>query len=205
MEPAPSIAAAPTPGTRPPACPACHAQLPAEPDALEALAACPRCSRALTVTVFPAYRHPPARGPAAPPAADASGAACFVHDGRPAVAACEQCGRFLCAVCELELDGQPWCAGCLEAARATGRLARLERRRIRWDLAAGYLLAGSLLLCSPLLLLTAPAAMVLAGSKLQAPPSRVARSRLRLILVFPVALLLLGGLATLALIGFFQS
>ncbi|MFM8358972.1 MAG: B-box zinc finger protein [Verrucomicrobiota bacterium] len=148
--------------------------------------------------MFPAYRRPAARGPAATPATGPTGASCFVHDGRPAVAACDQCGRFLCAVCELELDGQPWCAACLAAARATGRLARLERQRVRWDLAAGYLLAGSLLLCPPLLLLTAPAAMVLAGGKLHAPPSRVARSRLRLILVFPVALLLLGGLALLA-------
>lgn len=205
MDPAPAVPLSPAPNARPPRCPKCQKPLPAGAHELEALAACPHCARALTVAVFSGYQRPVARGASAVPATAGLDASCFFHAGRKAAAACDRCGRFLCAVCDLELEGRHWCAACLEAGRAAGTIAPLEHQRLRWDLAVWYLLAGSLVLCWPALLITAPVALGLAGWKLRAPPSRVARSGLGLKLAFPVGLLLLGGLAALAVAIFVSS
>lgn len=196
MEPAPAFPPSPATGVRPPACPRCRKPLPEAAPELEALTACPHCARALTVAVFPGYHRPVARGAQALPATAGLEASCFFHAGRKAATACDRCGRFLCAVCDLEMDGRHWCAACLEAGRTSGTIAPLERQRIRWDLVAWYLLAGGIVVCWPTLVVVAPAVIGLAWWKRQAPPSRVARSGLWLQLSIPAALVLLGGLAT---------
>ncbi|MEN8151013.1 MAG: PspC domain-containing protein [Planctomycetota bacterium] len=38
---------------------------------------------------------------------------CYVHVGEPAVGACVACGRFVCDVCRVDVEGAIWCKGCL--------------------------------------------------------------------------------------------
>jgi len=38
---------------------------------------------------------------------------CYVHVGESAVGACVACGRFVCDVCRVDMEGRIYCKGCL--------------------------------------------------------------------------------------------
>jgi len=38
---------------------------------------------------------------------------CYVHVGESAVGACVACGRFVCDVCRVDMEGRIFCKGCL--------------------------------------------------------------------------------------------
>jgi len=38
---------------------------------------------------------------------------CYVHVGESAVGACVACGRFVCDVCRVDVEGRIYCKGCL--------------------------------------------------------------------------------------------
>lgn len=38
---------------------------------------------------------------------------CYVHVGESAVGACVACGRFVCDVCRVDVEGAIYCKGCL--------------------------------------------------------------------------------------------
>jgi len=63
--------------------------------------ACPTCGSENIVRAFPAMFAE--RAAAAPEAALTGEAACYDHPGKRAVAACQQCGRFVCQLCSVEL------------------------------------------------------------------------------------------------------
>ena len=63
-------------------------------------------------------------------------AACFYHPGKRATVPCGVCGRFLCALCDLELNGRHVCPACLETSRRKGDLRNLDTRRMLYDSAA---------------------------------------------------------------------
>src|SRR5205807_304768 len=60
-------------------------------------------------------------------------AQCARHARNSAVAACERCGAFMCALCRIESDGKVLCAGCFDRLRAAGELesARVSFRSWR--------------------------------------------------------------------------
>ena len=60
-------------------------------------------------------------------------AACFDHPGKRAVAACHQCGRFVCLLCSVEFGGQVWCPSCVAAGRGQGKPSILEPSRMLYD------------------------------------------------------------------------
>lgn len=75
---------------------------------------------------------------------------CYVHVGTPAVGACVSCGRFVCDVCRVTMDGRIFCKSCLEkGARAPAPAEGYEEqparpfRRSRSD----RMIAG---LCAPI-------------------------------------------------------
>jgi hypothetical protein len=48
--------------------------------------------------------------------------ACAQHRGNVAVANCERCGVFMCAVCRIDSDGLALCPGCFDRLSAEGQL-----------------------------------------------------------------------------------
>jgi hypothetical protein len=57
---------------------------------------------------------------------------CPVHEGRPAIAACPRCGRYMCALCVsrgAEVSGHLLCRECVAALRARTGL----RREVAWE------------------------------------------------------------------------
>ena len=119
-------------------------------------------------------------------------ASCFYHPNKKAVLPCEACGRFLCALCDVELNGQHLCPACLASGQKKGKLSNLDNRRVLYDSLA-LTLALLPLLVWPFTLITAPAALFIAIRYWRAPGSLVQRTKIRLILAMFFALAQMAG------------
>jgi hypothetical protein len=70
--------------------------------------------------------HPPERVSAAAQAAQVGSAPCARHARNAAVASCEHCGAFMCALCRIDAEGMAVCAACFERLNAAGQLASVR-------------------------------------------------------------------------------
>jgi hypothetical protein len=114
-------------------CPRCQVPLPVEFAGKEDLAPCPGCGALLQAEVFPALFRPPALVNAGEKVMIEGEASCFYHPRKKAVVPCESCGRFLCALCDIELNDQHLCPSCLETGRKKGKLVNLQNQRTCYD------------------------------------------------------------------------
>jgi len=119
--------------TRPFNCPKCFRPLPDEFLNLPDLQPCPDCQTPIRVEIFPALFRPIQSGRAAEVVLADTEASCFFHAQKRAVVPCGACGRFLCALCDCELNGQHYCPTCLEAGKTKGKIKNLEASRTRYD------------------------------------------------------------------------
>jgi len=135
-----------------------------------------------------------------PEAALTGEAACFDHPGKRAVAACRQCGRFVCQLCSVEMSGGVYCPSCVAAGAGQARVASADAARTLYDSIAIALPVASLIMW-PLTIAAAPAALVLSVAKWKAPLSLVRQSRWRFGLAIVISLAeLLGWIALVAAI-----
>ncbi len=138
------------------------------------------------VHVFPALLAAPA-APAIPESALDGEAACFDHPSKRAVAACHLCGRFVCALCSVEFDGQVWCPSCVAAGKGQRQAVYLEPSRTLYDSIA---LAAPLvsLIVWPLTLITGPGTLVFSAMRWKRPLSLVRKSRWRFVVASVIGL-----------------
>lgn len=173
-------------------CPKCKAALPEQPAAAAALEDCPSCSLKLRLLTFPALFRPVAGGSQGPAAVTEGEATCFHHDQKRAVSHCDECGKFLCQLCDVLVEDRHFCPQCVQAGMTKGKLRQLERGRARHDqvmLALAFL--GVLFWMLPLLPL---AVLVMGVLKWKAPVSRVYRTHVRMGVAMVLAgVELLGG------------
>jgi hypothetical protein len=111
-------------------CPNCQAwlRLPETPGPAETT--CPQCDRRQNLVVFPAIRRP-SRSEARPETLLESGeASCFHHPGNRASVVCDECGRFLCNVCDIPLQGLHYCPSCVKSGVGRRSIEALENRRV---------------------------------------------------------------------------
>src|SRR5258706_3730163 len=142
-------------------CPKCQSPLPESAINRGFVDPCPACSVPIQVDVFPAFFRAIETGSAGERILIDGEASCFYHPQKRATLPCASCGRFLCALCDVDLNGQHICPVCLDAGQKKGKLTEIENKRTLYDSAA---LSLSLL---PLLMwivtiITAPAAVILA-------------------------------------------
>lgn len=104
------------PGKRVP-CSACHFPLEVAESGGWEERKCGICQTGQSVLVFPAIRGIAASPVAADATAEEGQATCFFHEGKPAVVPCGNCGRFLCDLCDLQIDKNHVCTLCVQAAR----------------------------------------------------------------------------------------
>lgn len=78
---------------------------------------CPSCHTKQSALVFPAIRGILAASPQGIPVAPDGFASCFFHSGKPASIPCDNCGRFLCDLCDLKIDERHLCTLCLQTAQ----------------------------------------------------------------------------------------
>ncbi|HEX8295088.1 MAG TPA: hypothetical protein VF593_02225 [Chthoniobacteraceae bacterium] len=175
-------------------CPKCRSPLP---DAFLGAAdflPCPICRSEVKCAVFPAFSAPPRIGRPGEPLVDAEEASCFFHASKRASITCDACGRFLCALCDLELAEQHLCPSCFSAGRRKGALRELDHYRVMWPNLALAIVIAPLLVFSFMVPFTAIAALGVALIGLRKPGSVTGRSqRLAYILAIALALAELGG------------
>ena len=178
-------------------CDKCQRFLPGAVVNTPAPVGCPACGAQLLVEVFPAFLRPVTRGRASEALVSQEDAGCFYHPHKKAVVPCEDCGRFLCALCDLEIDARHVCPACVETARQGGRSLRTADQRTLHDGVALTLAALGPMLFGWGSLITAPIALVMVVRYWNEPVrSPVPRSRARLIVAGLLALLEIAGWLT---------
>lgn len=155
-------------------------------------APCPGCGTATRVDTFPALFRPVAVGKAGEAIMVDGEAGCFYHPHKRASVHCEACGRFLCALCDVELNGQHLCPSCLETGQRKGKIVQLENKRILYD---GMAMTTALLplLVWPVTIATGPLAIGMAIYGWNKPGSLVPRTRVRAVLAIFIGLLQMVG------------
>jgi hypothetical protein len=124
-----------------------------------------------------------------------SEASCFYHPQKRATSTCEYCGRFLCALCEIDWNGQHFCPPCIEAGKTKGRMKDLDNRRVLYD---NFALSVAVL---PILFvftiyftfITAPVALYLSLRYWNAPTSILGRTKIRFIFAIVLSTLQICG------------
>jgi hypothetical protein len=174
-------------------CAACNQPLAEENFNTHQFAPCPACARPARADVFPALFTKLGGESAGAASVSEAEASCFYHPQSRATVACENCGRFLCALCDLEINGRHLCSTCLNAGKKKGKLRDLERERVLYDHAA-LTLAILPLLAWPFTSLSAPAVVYIVIRYWNAPGSIVRRGRkVRFSIAMIIALAEIGG------------
>lgn len=94
------------------ACPNCNAEV-APLETQTEWQSCPYCQRRMQFRVWPAIRQNSIAVAAIP-----EQATCFFHPEKAFQACCQRCGRFVCALCDLQLGAEHVCPTCFERGRA---------------------------------------------------------------------------------------
>jgi len=186
---------------RPINCPKCTRQFPDEFLNLPDFQPCPSCDAPVRVEIFPAFFRPIQTGNAGEVILTDSEASCFFHPQKRAVVPCAACGRFLCALCDCELNGQHYCPGCLETGKTKGKIKSLEASRTRYDNIALALTLYPLIIFY-FTLICAPIALFFVIRHWNSPRGMTERSRIRLIIAGVIALLEIAGWAVLFIVIF---
>ena len=167
-------------------CARCDSPLPLWELASADAAVCTTCGSSTTVRVFPALFAAPS-APALPEIALDGEAACFDHPSKRAVAACHQCGRFVCLLCSVEFGGQVWCPTCVAAGKGQSQAVYLEPTRTLYDSIALAVPLVSLIFW-PVIILTGPGALVFSAMTWKRPLSLVRRTRWRFVVASLIGL-----------------
>ena len=144
---------------------------------------------------FPAFSRPLQKGALPEPVLTDAEAACFYHENKKAVDACETCGRFLCALCRIEMRGRILCSGCIQSGRRKGSMRDLTRRRVLHDEAA-LAMAVLPLLAWPFTIATAPTAIIWALRHWNSPTSILPRTKVRFLVAILIASLQIAAWVT---------
>lgn len=189
-------------------CPACKATLLEGVFNHSDLIPCPSCHKPTHIEVFPALFRPVQKGREAEAVVLEGESNCFFHLGKKAVIPCQSCGRFLCSLCDCELNGEHFCPNCLEAGKTKGKIKSLENQRFRYDsIALGLTVIPIITLFGIYLtIITAPMALFMVIRYWKAPPSLVEKTKHRMVLALIFSVLQIVGWAfALIAIFYFRS
>lgn len=148
--------------------------------------ACVACGQPVQVFLFPAVQRSFA-GARPEALLGSEESACYFHAGNRAAVACDNCGRFLCALCDLPVGGQHLCSPCLSA----GATASLVTQRTRYDSLALMLSTWSFFLFQ-FAIFPCAAALWFVARHWGDPPGLFPRGRWRFVVAAVVALLQIG-------------
>lgn len=173
-------------------CTHCNAPLSKEAANTNTLVTCAACSSLLRVDVFPAINRSRPVGQAAANLQVDKEAGCFYHARKKAVVPCAACGRFLCALCDVSLNGQHLCPACLEKGKTQRKIKNLENHRTCYDSVA-LLVATVSILIYWVTIFTAPIVIYLTVRHWNSPSSIITRTKIRFILAFIIAGVQIAG------------
>ena len=147
---------------------------------------CHACGISSRTDVFPAYKTDISDNDVQEAVLVDDDASCFYHPKKKAVIFCSGCGRFLCALCDVEIDGEHLCFACMEAGKNKKQISDLETGRTIYDSLALRIAVFPILMW-PFTIVTAPLALFIVCRYWKAPTSIVGRSKLRFVAAFIVA------------------
>ena len=151
---------------------------------------CDHCGKKVAVFVFPALLRKASDLPAAAPVI-ASESSCFYHADKQAAVVCDECGRFLCDLCDVELDGRHLCSPCLESVSTGNDAAAPGTKYYYYDtLALVYAGIGFITMLPAIVL--APLALYTVVRHWNSPRSVLPRSKWRFVVAAVLALLQLA-------------
>ena len=149
-------------------CPICKGDV-APVDTKTEWQSCPYCEKRLQIRAWPVVRQNTNAA-----AALSDQATCFFHPDKAFQACCQRCGRFLCALCDLQLGAEHVCPTCFERGRADSGAeagkAEWRHRDVLYDsiaLAIGW----GWILFWPVIVAALPAAIFLHVKYRRAPRS----------------------------------
>jgi hypothetical protein len=177
------------------ACAACSWPVPREFWNREEGVRCGGCGRTVRVSVFPAIDLQ-TKGAAPEALRGETEASCFYHPQSRAAKVCEECGRFLCALCDLEVEGRHICPRCFESGVGAHKIQTAEPHRVMYDTVALALATLPFLLIWPAII-GAPWSLFIVITRWNAPSSVVPRTKIRFIIAA------LFALAEIGFVGFF--
>lgn len=167
-------------------CIKCNAILSGEAFNTSGLSRCPSCGVLIGVDAFPALFREKVPGSSGETLLVDGEASCFYHPRKRAVIPCSICGRFLCALCDVELGGQHLCPVCLETGKRKCELKNLENRRTLYDSIALLLAVVPMLFIWPTIV-TAPMALFLTFRYWNASTSIIPRTKVRFVIALTLA------------------
>jgi hypothetical protein len=153
---------------------------------------CPTCGTFFRWEVYPALFRPVEAGMAGERLMNEEEASCFYHPNKKAHIPCDNCGRFLCATCDIDMGGRHLCPVCLESGRKKKKLKNLERERTLWDSIALTASILPLLFCPALCVFTVPYVFYIIIRHWNTPLSVVPRTRIRFYIAGFCAILQFG-------------
>src|ERR1700694_626841 len=171
-------------------CARCDMPLPKWELATGGAAVCTMCGSHNRVQIFPAALSSNAEAVRTEAALEGE-ATCFDHPSKRAVAACNQCGRFVCQLCSVEFGKEVWCPSCVAAGAGKARPAKAETSRTLYDSIALITPLAAVLLY-PFMIVAAPASLVLTVMKWKQPISLVRRNRWRFVAAILISVAELG-------------
>jgi DNA-directed RNA polymerase subunit RPC12/RpoP len=176
-------------------CPSCDAGLNSALCNTTAPVQCPACESKILIEIFPAFFRTAGPGRTGEAIMEEGVASCFYHEQKKATVHCDACGRFLCALCDCDLNGQHVCPGCLETGRKRQTLSGLDDSRALHRRQA-------LLLAFMPFLLTGIAAIFLALRHWKTPDSLVSPRRWAMPVALTVGILQTLGFGYLIFLAF---
>lgn len=149
---------------------------------------CGACGAGAEVRIFHALlkKVEPGAAPQALVLDDES--SCFYHPKKKAEIPCEHCGRFLCALCDIEIHGNHLCAPCVEAGAATGQAEDVAAEYVQYDTIALSLALWPMLFFFWPTLFTAPATLFFVVRYWRRKLSVLPRRRWRFVVAGVIAL-----------------
>lgn len=178
-------------------CTKCRHELPAFLFRQNDFRLCPSCGSKIYGVIFPAFTREPSPSRPGEALLVDTDASCFYHPQKKAEVACDYCGRFLCALCDVDMDGKRMCPPCIESGKQKGRIKTLENRRTLYDSIALSLSIVPMLIFY-FTIITAPIAIYMAIRYWNTPTSILHRGKWRMVLAILIASAQITGWGALA-------
>lgn len=156
---------------------------------------CMSCQSSLDIYSFPAMYRPSEKIDPAQLALGEGDASCYEHPAKKASALCSNCGRFLCAMCEVQLGRDILCPECVHGQRGTPGQNQLETHRTKYDSIALALAVWPMLIFY-FTVFTAPLSLGMSIFAWKRPTSIVRNSRWRLYAAAGISSLQIAGIIT---------
>ena len=177
-----------------PRCGACEAALALPEAAGAGTLACPICRQASRAWLFPAL-HRESRADAGQRLLEEGQSSCMAHPQKQAVAVCDACGKFLCALCDVEWNGEHLCTACIQHRKQSDHEGAHQTSYIHYDSVALGIVLLSLLMMSFFGLggLIAPVTLYVAWRYWRVPWRPVPHRKWRMALAVLLATLIFVG------------